>query len=216
MAARQNRNNLPRVRPSSEVSRQSSSRALAARITVVLHRHPRRALAAAIVAATCIVAICAYTLWPPAAAPAYRPTARAKAYAQYTACLLTDEAGITAQTAKPVWAGMQAASAKSAEQVSYLTMAGPDTAASAETYVNTLALRGCNLILATGNLPDQAVDVRAAAYPALEFITTPMSVAAATSTASAEHNVTAIPAGKASDVQAAVESALIQDYHSAS
>lgn len=76
------------------------------------------------------------------------PPARARVYTAFDACLLTDAAGVGSAQAAPVWSGMQAASLQSSGKVSFLSVYGPDTAANAVPYVNTLVQRQCNLVLA--------------------------------------------------------------------
>jgi len=115
--------------------------------------------AAAIVAAIGLT----WLLWP-----ADDAEPRARQYTAATACLLTPAAGITDKAAVPVWDGMQKASLATHGKVRYLAVTGDQTPANAATYLATLAIGGCNLILATGQAPAAAVD--AATYPTMHFV----------------------------------------------
>jgi hypothetical protein len=224
MAVRRDRNNLPRRRPAVPERRARAWERAAAWIAG--RRRSEQIGAGA--AAACILALLVYLLIPAGPARAYEPQQRTRAYTGYGACLLTDEAGISAPSAAAVWAGMQRASGTTHEKISYLTMAGPDTEANAQTYIDTLALRGCDLVLGTGRLPDAAIAARAGAYPKLEFVATPQVVADGGSSAataapsaspspdsidSAPANVTRVPAGAATAVASSVRALLLKDYH---
>lgn len=112
------------------------------------------------------------------------PISRARSYSQVSDCLLTDPAGIQGGIAAAAWAGMQAASATTHAQVSYLPIQGPDTVANAEVYINTLAMRGCTVILAAGPVPAQGAINRASAWPNQSMVTlTTAAIATATARA---------------------------------
>lgn len=223
MAVHRDRNNLPRRRPAVPEQR---TRAWERAAAWIANRRRSEQIGAGI-AAVCILGLLVYLLISARPARAYEPQQRARAYTAYSACLLTDEAGVSAPSAAAVWAGMQAASSATHEKVSYLTMAGPDTEANAQTYIDTLALRGCDLVLGTGRLPDTAIAARAGAYPKLEFAATPQVVAEGGSSAaaakpatsassdsidSAPANVTVIPPAAAAAVTASVRALLVKDY----
>lgn len=159
---------------------------------------------AATVAALCVAA------WPThSATPApYTPPVRARVYTDYTACLLTGPSGIADARAAQVWSGMEAASSTTRDQVSYLQLQGPQTAGSADAYINTLALRGCSLILTIGQIPGQGAADRAKDLPRDHFIT----VAGPTSTAA---NITAVAATSPTDVTASVKTLMIKDLAAA-
>lgn len=175
---------------------------VAGRAALFLRRHPLRYAGAGLLAVALIAGV-VYLAWP---GSGYRPAVRGRAYADYTACLLTDATGVTGTTAAPVWAGMRAASQATTAQISYLTIQGPDTAANADLYVNTLALRGCRVIVATGALPARGVADRASAYPHLRFIT----VAGGPSDAA---NVAAYTGAHATAAENDVKESLIHDLH---
>lgn len=236
------RNNLP-TRPQRPGAARPPApvRALGSAVAWIGKRS-RREQVSATVGLLALVAIAAYLLWP-STATAYRPTARARQYTNYTACLLTDEAGLNAPVAAPVWAGMQAASKTTHEQVSYFTMQGPDNQTTATATLTSLTQRGCDLIVTTGSLPDKAALAQATRYPKLSFASTPLTLTAASTTSAepaaqqstpsttttaagttatattataAAKNLTAIPGGSADQLQAAVDQLLVQGYHSIS
>lgn len=110
---------------------------------------------------------------------------------------------------------MEAASSSTRAQVSYLAMQGPDTAVNAETYINTMAMRGCSVIIAAGPVPAQAAGVQAAAWPARRLVAIPAlsSTGAGTGAASAEPtpasaNLTALTAPDAKALTARVTALL--------
>lgn len=99
------------------------------------------------------------------------PANRARTYSQVSDCLLTDPAGVQSSLAAAVWDGMQAASAATHTQVSYLAIQGPNTVANAEVYINTLAMRGCSVVVAAGDVPAQGAVARASAWPHQRLVT---------------------------------------------
>jgi hypothetical protein len=213
MPGTRNRNNLPKRDPTAAPPPGRGKRSTD-QIIRTLRARPRHSAGAALLVLAMIAGI-AYLAWP-TTHHGYQPATRTRTYTSYTACLLTDATGITG-TAAPVWAGMQAASHSTHEQVSYLTMQGADTAANADTYINTLALRGCDTILAAGTLPDQGVTDRAGAYPKLRFITIAASATVGTAGAaspttpptSRPANVTTITETNVAGTSAAVQTVLI-------
>ncbi len=129
------------------------------------------------------------------------PPARARVYTAFDACLLTDSAGIGSAQAAPVWSGMQAASVQSSGKVSFLSVYGPDTAANAVPYVNTLVQRQCNLVLAVGPSQVAAARQQAGAFPKVHFVVIDGG--------SSSGNVTAVAPGKDTDVSSAVKNIVI-------
>jgi basic membrane lipoprotein Med (substrate-binding protein (PBP1-ABC) superfamily) len=130
---------------------------------IVRHRWPSGVIALAVVGAVVWAVV---TLWP-AAGP---PPPRARQYLDFTACLLTDERGITGQEATPVWAGMQDASLATRAKVQYLAVAGPQTVDNAVPYANSLAQGRCDLVLAAGAVPADAVVKAAPQFPGTRFV----------------------------------------------
>jgi basic membrane lipoprotein Med (substrate-binding protein (PBP1-ABC) superfamily) len=111
-------------------------------------------------------AVATWILWP---SPKPEEQPRARQYLEFTACLLTDDQGITGPTGQPVWAAMQDASLATLAKVQYLSVAGPQTESNALPFANTLAQRHCDLIFAAGSAPAAAVRTAANSFPAVRF-----------------------------------------------
>jgi hypothetical protein len=114
-----------------------------------------------------VVVALVWLLWP-ATQP---PPPRARQYLSYTACLLTGERGTTDASAAPVWAGMQDASLTTHIKIQYLAISGPQTVDNAVVFVNTLAQRNCDVVIAAGAVPATAVTKAAATFPKTAFYT---------------------------------------------
>jgi hypothetical protein len=95
---------------------------------------------------------------------------------------------------------MQAASNTTHAQISFLAMQGSGTPANADVYINTLALRGCSLILAVGQAPAQGARDRAPAFPGLRFIT--LNPPATTTAPSPQANLTSLTAADPAAIRA--------------
>ncbi len=104
---------------------------------------------------------------------------RAREYTDARVCLLTDDHGVTGEQAVPVWAGMQDASGETKAQVSFLSVMGPATVTNAQSYANTLVQRKCSMLLASGDLPVQALRAIAPANPKVRFVVVGDGVSAA-------------------------------------
>ena len=113
-----------------------------------------------------VAGILTWTLWPQ---PHQQP--RARTYLAYTACLLTDDHGLTGDRAAAVWAGMQSASLATKAKVQYLPVVGPATPANAGPYLGSLIQRHCDLIIAVGPAQVAAVTTGATQYPKIHFVT---------------------------------------------
>ena len=107
---------------------------------------------------------------------------RAREYTDARVCLLTDDRGVTGEQAAPVWAGMQDASGETKAQVSFLSVMGPATVTNAQSYANTLVQRKCSVLLASGDLPVQALRAIAPANPKVRFIVVGDGISAANMT----------------------------------
>jgi len=145
-----------------------------------------------------VAAIGLWLLWPDQEEP------RARQYTAATACLLTPAAGLTDKDVAPVWDGMQKASLSTHGKVRYLAVIGEQTPANAATYLATLAIGGCDLILAAGPAPAGAVDANAASYPAVRFVVVGAGKAQANVTRVTEPD----PAGTTEAVRGLVGTAL--------
>jgi basic membrane lipoprotein Med (substrate-binding protein (PBP1-ABC) superfamily) len=100
------------------------------------------------------------------------PAARQRSYSTYSACLLTGASGLSDATASQVWAGLEAGSTAvdPAIQVRYTAAIGAGTDAAVTSYVNTMALSKCSLVVAVGAAQTRAAAARAAAFPAVDFL----------------------------------------------
>ncbi|AZQ70521.1 BMP family ABC transporter substrate-binding protein [Streptomyces luteoverticillatus] len=97
------------------------------------------------------------------------PAPRARQYSAHSACLLTDEHGVTGSEAASVWAGMEDASLATKAKVMNLPVFGPDTTANAVPYVNTLVQRHCDVVIAVGGTPVAATRDVAGRTPKTRF-----------------------------------------------
>jgi basic membrane lipoprotein Med (substrate-binding protein (PBP1-ABC) superfamily) len=102
--------------------------------------------------------------------PTAAPSARARVYTSSKACLLTDARGINAAPASQVWAGMEDASLKTRAQVSYLAVTGSATSANALTYVGSLVVEQCGVVVASGPPEQAAVLAEAPKFPGVRFV----------------------------------------------
>jgi basic membrane lipoprotein Med (substrate-binding protein (PBP1-ABC) superfamily) len=99
------------------------------------------------------------------------PPPRAVVYTDFQACLLTGPQGLADSTAATVWSGMQDASTATHAKVSYLAVAGPDTAGTVSPYVATLVQRKCNIVLTTDAIAADAITQAATQHADVRFVT---------------------------------------------
>lgn len=137
-----------------------------------------------------------WVLWP---SPPAEP--RAREYRDVTACLLTDRAGVAGAQAAPVWAGMQAASARTHGQVRFLAVTGAQTVDNAETFAGSLVLGRCAVIVAEPGIADGAVRAVAGRHPEQRFVVVGGAAVSA-------GNVSRVDGSPASDVPAQVSAAV--------
>jgi basic membrane lipoprotein Med (substrate-binding protein (PBP1-ABC) superfamily) len=123
---------------------------------------PRQFAVAAL--ALILGAVAAWAFWPD-------PRPRQREYLDATACLLTDEKGVTGKGAAPIWSAMQDASVSSLVRVQYLPVNGPQTADNARAYVASLAGGKCGVVIAVGTAQVDAVTATAQTFPAARFVT---------------------------------------------
>jgi len=126
----------------------------------------------------------------------------ASQYSASTACLLTDSHGISAAPASTVWAGMQDASLATHAKSTYLTVNGPDTAANAIPYANSLIEGGCTVVLAVGPPQTGALTQIAGRNPTTNFVI----VGDSTDFATVNLKTIGLAADTRSQVEQAVES----------
>lgn len=98
-------------------------------------------------------------------APVAASSPRARVYAAYDACLLTDVHGLSGD-AVPVWAGMERASVATRMQVSNTSVVA---GVAPGTFVNTLAA-GCDVVVAVGGAQVGAAGAAAGSFPAVKFV----------------------------------------------
>lgn len=115
-----------------------------------------------------------WALWPEP-----EPEPRARQYREATACLLTDDRGVTGPEAAAVWAGMQDASLKTRAKVQFLEVDGAQTIDNARTFLGSLVQSRCDLVLAVGEAPVGAVRENAARFPSARFVTVGSGTSAA-------------------------------------
>ncbi|GAA2676860.1 hypothetical protein [Actinoplanes palleronii] len=107
------------------------------------------------------------------------PEPRQREYLDATACLLTDQQGISSSQAAPVWSAMSAAGTAHLVRVQYLAVNGEQTAGNASTYLTSLADGRCGVVIAVGAAQVAAVSDIARTSPAVRFATVGGGTAAA-------------------------------------
>lgn len=98
------------------------------------------------------------------------PAPRERRYADRTACLLTDDRGVTGGQAKAAWDGMQRASLATRVKVQYLAVTGDPTVANASAFLNTLGLQKCDLVVAVGKPQVEAVREAVDRFPGTRYV----------------------------------------------
>jgi basic membrane lipoprotein Med (substrate-binding protein (PBP1-ABC) superfamily) len=98
------------------------------------------------------------------------PPSRAREYRDLDACLLTGPTGIDEQRTAAVWSGMQDASQATQARVSYVPVTGPETAANAGPFAQTLIQRRCQVIVAVGDVEVGAVASVAREHGDIRFV----------------------------------------------
>lgn len=94
---------------------------------------------------------------------------RARVYKSVDACLLTGPDGVQG-TAAQAWAGMEDASRVTAARVSYLAVTDPATEGNAASFLGSLLVRGCRVIVAWGGPERAAVLAGANRFPKVRFV----------------------------------------------
>jgi hypothetical protein len=95
---------------------------------------------------------------------------RTRVYESFQACLLTGPRGIVGAPAGQAWAGMEDASLKTRAKVSYLAVSGPATEANAVSFLGSLLVRNCDVIIAADPPEQAAVLADARRFPRVRFI----------------------------------------------
>ncbi len=148
--------------------------------------------------AVLVLGVVLWLVWPE---PARQP--RERHYRSVTACLLTDDQGLRGAVAAAAWAGMQEASVADLTRVQYLSVAGPQTAADALAYFNSLGLQKCAVIVAVGEAPVAAMSQGADRFPDARLVAVGDQVPAGT-------RLVVLPATPLGQVTSAVRSVLAE------
>jgi basic membrane lipoprotein Med (substrate-binding protein (PBP1-ABC) superfamily) len=130
-----------------------------------------------------------------------------RAYTNFRACLLTGARGVADPAAAPAWAGMQSASLATRAKVSYLAVSGPQTEANAATFVASLVVQQCDVVIGAGVAEGAAVIAGARQFRTVRFAVVGTS---AGPVAGAASNV-AVIAGDPAEVRSGVAGVVAQD-----
>ena len=129
------------------------------------------------------------------------PPARTRTAIDFTACLLTPPAGTDATPqSQAAYNGLLKAQTTTNIRVQTYGTHSADTAANAQTAVNTLALRGCNLVTAATPAESAAIEQQAHLFPSTRFAI----VGAAEANTGLPANITIEPAGSESQIAAEI------------
>jgi basic membrane lipoprotein Med (substrate-binding protein (PBP1-ABC) superfamily) len=161
----------------------------------------RRTLAAiGVTALAAAGAIAYFTLHTAPQARAY-PPARTRTTINFTACLVASPAGINASPqSNAVWQGLLNAQTTTNIRIQSFGTPGAETPLDAQTAVNTLALRGCNLITAATPTETTAIEHQAHLYTGTRFAIVTATPAKAPTPA----NLTTEPAGTDNQITAEI------------
>ena len=127
----------------------------------------RRQTVLAATAAAVVLAGATAWLWRPDDPPT---PPRERQYKATTACLLTDDKGLTGDIARAAWAGMQDASLATLIKVQHLAITGPQTPENGLGYYNSLGVRQCTAIVAAGPVPVAAMVQGHSQFPAVRHV----------------------------------------------
>lgn len=150
--------------------------------------------AVALAVASALAAAAVWLLWPGSPAPV-SPDARTRTTIDVTVCLLTGPGGAVPPTATAAdaaaWQGILAAQQSTNLRAQKYPVTGGGTVKAAQTAINTLALRGCGLIITTGSPENAAATSQSHLFPKVEFAPE-SSASPATITADAESRALAL------------------------
>jgi hypothetical protein len=122
----------------------------------------------AVIAAVLVACAVALAIWWPRGDDV---PARERHYQATTACLLTDDQGLTGAPAQAAWSVLRQVSDQQLVKVQYLSITGPQTAANGLAYFNSLGMQKCTTIVAVGSAPIAALNQGRAQFPDVEYIT---------------------------------------------
>ena len=135
------------------------------------------------------------------------PPARARAYENVDACLLTGSRGLADPPAAQAWAGLEDASEATSARVSYLAVTGPATEAAAVPYAGSLLVRGCKVVVASGAAERAAALSEAARFSSVRFVVEGAAAGAPSNVTALAFMTSGLRAGVASAVEAGVRAA---------
>lgn len=113
-----------------------------------------------------VIAGAAWALWPD-----QDGEVRERRYSAETACLLTDEHGVTREPGRTAWESMREISVDSLVKVQHVAITGAQDPANALVFYNTLAVQRCTVIVAAGDLPAAALREGRSRFPGIEQVT---------------------------------------------
>jgi hypothetical protein len=135
------------------------------------------------------------------------PSARARAYENVDACLLTGSRGLADPSAAQVWAGLEDASRVTSARVSYLAVTGPATEAAAAPFAGSLLVRGCKVVVASGAAERAVALSEAARFTSVRFVVEGAAADAPSNVTALAFMTSGLRAGVASAVEAGVRAA---------
>jgi hypothetical protein len=135
------------------------------------------------------------------------PPARARAYENVDACLLTGARGLADPSAAQAWAGLEDASKATSARVSYLAATGPATEATAVPYAGSLLVRGCRVVVASGAAERAAALSEAGRFTSVRFVVEGAAAGAPSNVTALAFMTSGLRAGVASAVEAGVHAA---------
>ena len=115
------------------------------------------------------LAVAVWLVWPSSGGRA-EPVERARGFVDFTVCVLTDARGVAGSDAAPVWQGVLTAQKSTNAKTQYLATLGDGSVGAAVISLNTLAARGCGLIVAVGASQSAAVWKQAEVFPLRHFV----------------------------------------------
>jgi basic membrane lipoprotein Med (substrate-binding protein (PBP1-ABC) superfamily) len=114
-----------------------------------------------------------WLVWPTPHTGQTLPPTRTRTTINVTVCLLTGPGGATSRAATAAdaaaWKGIQAAQTSTNLRAQQFPVTSAETKHNAQTAINTLALRGCGLIITTGSAENAAAASQAHLFPNVRF-----------------------------------------------
>jgi hypothetical protein len=151
----------------------------------------------------CVIA--GLALWALFADRKHASPPRQRVYSAYSACLLVGPGGLSGPGVAPVGSGLEDGSIATSAKVSYLAVVGAESPDNVSTYVSTLVVRKCDLVVGVGSAETAALLENAAANPTIHFAVVGASAQSA--------NVASVATPDARDVRGLVKQLLVRAYH---